>query len=118
MTRRYEANANGTVAAAERYCSMYDDRWRVVGVFRDVGSAPKESFVYHAVGNAGRGSSSYIDSVILRDRDANGGGGWTGAADGCITIINEKFLDSLRDSIIDSRNGYLEFELVDAGACP
>jgi hypothetical protein len=33
--RRYEANANGTVAMAERYYSMYDDRWRLVGVFRD-----------------------------------------------------------------------------------
>ena len=40
--------------------------------------------MYHAAGNGGRGSSSYIDSVILRDRDANGGGGWTGAADGTL----------------------------------
>ena len=40
--------------------------------------------MYHAAGNAGRGSSSYIDSVILRDRDANGGGGWTGASDGTL----------------------------------
>jgi RHS repeat-associated protein len=81
---RYDANANGTVASTERYHYMYDDRWRVVGVFRDADSTPKESFVYHAAGNAGRGSSSYIDSVILRDRDANGGGGWTGASDGTL----------------------------------
>jgi hypothetical protein len=28
MMRRYEANANGTVAMAERYYSMYHDRLR------------------------------------------------------------------------------------------
>ena len=47
--------------------------WRVVVVFRDADSTPKESFVYHAAGNAGRGLSSCIDRVILRDRDPNGG---------------------------------------------
>ncbi len=81
---RYDANFDKTVGSTERYHFMYDDRWRVVGVFRDADSTPKESFVYHAAGNAGRGSSSYIDSVILRDRDANGGGGWTGASDGTL----------------------------------
>jgi RHS repeat-associated protein len=43
----------------------------MVGVFLDSGSTPQESFVYHAAGNAGRGSSSYIDSVVMRDRDTN-----------------------------------------------
>ena len=33
----------------------------------------KELFVYHAAGLNGGGGSSYIDSVLLRDRDANGG---------------------------------------------
>ena len=33
---------------------------------------------------AGRGGSRYIDSVVLRDRDLNGGGGWTGAGDGTL----------------------------------
>jgi len=55
-----------------------------VGVFRDEDSTPKESFVYHAAGNAGRGGggSSYIDSVVLRDRDTTNG--WSGAADGTL----------------------------------
>jgi RHS repeat-associated protein len=79
---RYDANASGTVASTKRYHYMYDDRWRVVVVFRDADSTPKESFVYHAAGNAGQGSSSYIDSVILRDRDVTNG--WTGAADGTL----------------------------------
>jgi len=47
--------------------------WRVVVVFRDEDATPKESFVYHASGTAGRGLASCIDRVILRERDANGG---------------------------------------------
>ena len=66
---RYDQNANGTVASTERFFYMYDDRWRMVGAFWDSGSTPQESFVYHAAGNAGRGASSYIDSVILRDKE-------------------------------------------------
>ncbi len=81
---RYDANANGTVASTKRYYYMYDGRWRMVGVFRDADSTPMESFVYHAAGNAGRGGggSSYIDSVVLRDRDTTNG--WSGAADGTL----------------------------------
>ena len=71
---RYDQNANGTVASTERFFYMYDDRWRMVGAFWDSGSTPQESFVYHAAGNAGRGSSSYIDSVVMRDRDTNADG--------------------------------------------
>ena len=33
--------------------------------------APNEQFVYTMAGVAGSGSSSYIDSVILRDRDVS-----------------------------------------------
>jgi RHS repeat-associated protein len=71
---RYDQNANGTVASTERFFYMYDDRWRIVGAFWDSGSTPQESFVYHAAGNAGRGSSSYIDSVVMRDRDTDANG--------------------------------------------
>jgi len=71
---RYDQNANGTVASTERFFYMYDDRWRMVGAFWDSGSTPQESFVYHAAGNAGRGSSSYIDSVVMRDRDTDANG--------------------------------------------
>ncbi len=53
---RYDANIDKTVGSTERYHFMYDDRWRVVGVFRDADSTPKESFVYHAAGNAGQRS--------------------------------------------------------------
>jgi len=57
---RYDANANGTVASAERYYYMYDDRWRVVGVFWDSGATPQEFFVYNAAGNAGRGGGCHL----------------------------------------------------------
>jgi YD repeat-containing protein len=50
---RHDANGDKSVGSTERYHYMYDDRWRVVGVFRDADSTPKESFVYHAAGNAG-----------------------------------------------------------------
>jgi len=39
-------------------------------------------FLYHNAGVAGHGGSSYIDTVVLRDKDNNGGGGWTGTGDG------------------------------------
>jgi len=61
---------------------VYDDQWRVVGVFRESDDDPKEQFVYHAAGQDGYGGSSYIDLVILRDRDANSG--ITSAADGTL----------------------------------
>ena len=54
----------------------------VVATFRGGDSTPKELFLYHDAGLDGGGGGSYIDSVILVDRDLNGGGGWMGAADG------------------------------------
>ena len=51
-------------------------------MFRGSDANPKERFVWHEAGLLGRGGSSYIDTVILRDRDANSG--WTSAADGTL----------------------------------
>ena len=39
-------------------------------------------FVYHNAGTDGRGGSSYINSVILRDKDDNAG--WASSADGTL----------------------------------
>jgi RHS repeat-associated protein len=48
----------------------YDERWRVVGTYASPTAAgPTERWVHHAAGLAGTGGSSYIDSVVLRDRD-------------------------------------------------
>ena len=59
-----------------------------MAVFRDQDANPKESFIYHNAGIAGMGGSSYIDSVILRDRDANTA--WTAASDG--TLEERRYL--------------------------
>lgn len=57
----------------------YDDAWRQVATFRGTDAAPKEVFVHHNAGLSGFGGSSYIDAVILRDRDADTD--WWAAAD-------------------------------------
>ncbi len=49
----------------------YDERWRVVATFRGDDANPKEVFVHHAAGVDGTGGSSYLDAMILRDRDAS-----------------------------------------------
>lgn len=66
-----------------------DERWRNINTYRAPGSDPtdfdddpKERFVYHNAGFAGYGGSSYIDDVILRDKDANTS--WRNASDGVL----------------------------------
>jgi hypothetical protein len=48
-----------------------------VATYRDADADPKERYIHNAAGLAGRAGSSYIDSVVLRDRDL---AGWTAAA--------------------------------------
>ena len=61
---------------------VYDENWRMVAVFRDTDTTPKEEFVNHEAGLDGFGGSSYIDAVICRNRDANTA--WTSATDGVL----------------------------------
>ncbi len=82
---QYDADADGTVESSEQYHFMYDDRWRILATFRGFDENPKEAFVYHAAGFAGEGVSSYIDTVILRDRDASSP--WTSQA---ASTLNER----------------------------
>ena len=53
-----------------------------MATYREDDADPKEQFVYHAAGNDGRGTASYIDDVILRDKDANTD--WDVQADGTL----------------------------------
>ncbi|GEM_PF-1427427 len=82
---QYDANADGQLEPSEQFHFMYDDRWRILATFRGFDENPKEAFVYHAAGHAGMGDSSYVDSVILRDRDASTA--WTNQA---TTTLNER----------------------------
>jgi len=55
---------------------VYDERWRIVGVYEndDAAGDPIEQFAPHNAGEDGFGGSSYIDDVIMRDRDTDGDG--------------------------------------------
>ena len=78
-----DTEPDGDVDANDpKYYLIYDERWRHIATYRADDDNPKELFVYHQAGLDGSGSSSYIDSVILRQRDANSG--WTSAADGTL----------------------------------
>jgi hypothetical protein len=59
----------------------YDSRWRIVARYEDANSDPTEQFVFHNAGLALSGSSSYIDAVILRDRDPHSEVGANGTLD-------------------------------------
>jgi RHS repeat-associated protein len=76
--------SGGTAYFNAAYYFAYDDRWRIVATYRNSDTSPKEQFVYHnaGAGGWGGGGSSYIDLVILRDKDANTA--WTAAADGTL----------------------------------
>ncbi|MCC6675503.1 MAG: RHS repeat protein [Phycisphaerales bacterium] len=86
----YDTDTDADVDASDRwYWFAHDDRWRIVATFRGTGasstdSSPKEQFVFHTAGLNGTGGSSYIDSVILREKDDNSG--WTSAADGTLEL--------------------------------
>ena len=64
------------------YHFVYDTKWRIVATFRADDNSPKEQFLYHQAGLDGSGGSSYIDAVVLRQKDDNSG--WTNLADGVL----------------------------------
>ncbi|MCC6969279.1 MAG: hypothetical protein IT434_03580, partial [Phycisphaerales bacterium] len=70
-------------ASDKKYWLMQDERWRWVGTFRESDASPKEEYVHHQAGLDGDGESSYIDLVVLRNRDGDNAA-WTSAADGAM----------------------------------
>jgi RHS repeat-associated protein len=52
----------------------YDERWRVAAMFLDADTSPTGEFVPQNAGAGGQGGASYIDEVVLRDRDTDGNG--------------------------------------------
>jgi RHS repeat-associated protein len=78
-----DSDADNDVDAIDKWFhSAFDERWRIVGTFRESDSNPKEQFVNHNAGLNGYGTASYIDLVVLRDKDANTA--WTSASDGAL----------------------------------
>ena len=78
---RNPVNADGTVDnGAPWYWMVCNECWQHIATFRcptwaagTLGTSednyPKETFIHHEAGIDGLGGSSYIDGVILRDRD-------------------------------------------------
>jgi len=58
----------------DKHHFAYDERWRIVAMFVDTDTAPTEEVVHHWAGLSGRGDSSYIDEVALRQRDTDANG--------------------------------------------
>ncbi len=70
---------------------VHDLKWRIVNTYRvassgggtlDAAANAKERWIYQNAGLSGSGGSSYIDLVILRDRDHNTS--WSSAGDGTL----------------------------------
>jgi RHS repeat-associated protein len=93
----YDVDGDGTVEANGSatpddpwYHFAYDTSWRITATYWTShysswtvdADDPKEQFVANNAGLAGAGGSSYIDSVILRDRDANTA--WEDQTDGTL----------------------------------
>lgn len=58
------------------YYWLNNEKWQQVATFRhdtagSIDTYPKEVFIYHTAGLDGQGGSSYVDSTILRDGDAD-----------------------------------------------
>jgi len=78
-----DVGMDGDVDANDvKFHFIYDDRWRHAATYRADDDDPKGLFLYHQAGLDGSGNSSYIDDMILRQRDADTA--WTSAADGTL----------------------------------
>jgi len=83
VSEHADTNDSGSVNGDDKWFhSAYDERWRKLATFRESDSDPKEEFVNHQAGLGGSGSSSYINAVVCRDKDANTE--WTAASDGVL----------------------------------
>jgi RHS repeat-associated protein len=79
----YDADTSTSVTGSDPwYYFCYDGQWRLTATYRESDTSAKEQFYAHCAGLGGYGKSSYVDSVIMRDRDMSNT--WTGAADGTL----------------------------------
>jgi hypothetical protein len=81
-----DTDTDGDVDANDLwYYSAYDERWRPLATFRSSDTSPKKEFVLPQAGDGGLGSSSYINSIVCRYKDANTA--WTTASDGVLEQV-------------------------------
>jgi RHS repeat-associated protein len=119
VTRHQDTDTDGDVDGSDvTFETVFDERWRAVATYRSGDTDPKELFLRHAAGAGGFGGSSYIDHVVLRDRDATNG--WAGAADG---TLEERvyYCQNWRADVvalIDAAGGMLEWVKYSAYGVP
>ena len=119
VSRHQDTDTDGDVDGSDvTFETVFDERWRAVATYRAGDSDPKELFLHHAAGASGFGGSSYIDHVVLRDRDDTNG--WAGAADG---TLEERiyYCQNWRADVvalIDSAGGMLEWVKYSAYGVP
>jgi RHS repeat-associated protein len=83
ISTHQDTDTDGDVDGDDKWFHFaYDEGWRMVATFRENDSDPKEVFLHNQAGDGGFGGSSYIDSIALRDKDANTA--WTTASDGTL----------------------------------
>jgi len=75
IAEHVDTDEDGDVDASDdwRYFA-HDERWRIAAHFLNSDSTPIEEFVHHAAGLDGKGKSSYIDLVVLRNLDMTANG--------------------------------------------
>ena len=84
ISRLEDTNDDGDADGSDTWFhTAFDEAWRVMGTFRADDSDPKEDFVPQLAGANGYGGSSYINGVVLRDKD-NTEASWLTAADGTL----------------------------------
>lgn len=80
IAEQFDSTGDGFITGADDVWTrlVYDARWRVIEKYKVDISANSEDqterHVHHAAGLNGIGTGSYIDSVVLRDRDSDGNG--------------------------------------------
>jgi YD repeat-containing protein len=67
----FDTDSDGDLGDETVERQVYDASWRIVAVYRGDAADPNEQYVWHNAGMGGFGGRSYIDDVILRDRDAD-----------------------------------------------
>ena len=75
ITAHFDTNTDTVVDGDDMVSHFaYDARWRIVARYEDANSDPTEQFDFHNAGLASTGTGSYIDAVMLRDRDTTANG--------------------------------------------